>query len=52
MTMLLHALLKKGGYSWINRHRQSGEILELIPLMPGNVTPKQGSDHRIWYEVR
>jgi HK97 family phage portal protein len=51
MTMLLHALLKKGGYSFINRS-VTGEILELVPLMPGNVTPKQDSARRVFYEVR
>jgi HK97 family phage portal protein len=51
MTMLLHALLKKGGYSYINRS-SAGEVLELIPLMPGNVTPRQDAARRVFYEVR
>lgn len=51
MTMLLHALLAKAGYSYINRNRSTGEILELIPLMPGRVTPKQDSAWNVTYEV-
>jgi HK97 family phage portal protein len=51
MTMLLHAILKKGGYSFINRGA-TGEVLELVPLMPGNVTPKQDIAGRVTYEVR
>jgi HK97 family phage portal protein len=50
-TMLLHALLSKGGYSYINRGA-NGEVLELLPLMPGNVTPKQDSAWNVWYEVK
>lgn len=52
MTMLLHALLAKGGYSYIIRHRTSGEVLELLPLMPGNVTPVQGKNWSVSYKVR
>lgn len=51
MQMLLHALLKKGGYSFINRG-STGEVLELIPLLPGNVTVKQDALRRVTYEVR
>lgn len=51
MTQLLHALLCKGGYSWINRSPRTGEVLELIPLMPGNVIPRQSVDGTVWYEV-
>lgn len=51
VTMLLHALLKKGGYSFINRS-STGEILELIPLLPGNVRPFQDKARRVWYEVK
>jgi HK97 family phage portal protein len=42
MTMLLHALLAKGGYSYISRSAK-GEVLELIPLLPGNVMVHQDS---------
>lgn len=51
MTMLLHALLCKGGYSYINRSKQDGSILELIPLMPGNVKIRQDSAYHVSYEV-
>lgn len=51
MTTMLHALLKKGGYNFINRHRTTGEILELVPLMPGNVTPKQDRNWNLTYDV-
>lgn len=51
MTMLLHALLRKGGYSWINRG-VDGEVMELIPLMPENVTPRQDAKWNVTYEVR
>jgi len=50
MTMMLHALLKKGGHSFINRGKK-GEVLELIPIMPGNITPRQLSDWSLVYDV-
>lgn len=50
MTMLLHALLGKGGHSFINRS-SDGEVLELIPLLPGRVTPKQDSRWNVTYDV-
>jgi HK97 family phage portal protein len=50
MTMLLHALLKKAGYSLINRGA-SGAVLELIPLLPGTVTPRQLPDWTLVYDV-
>jgi phage portal protein BeeE len=51
MTQLLHALLARGGYSWINRSSE-GEVLELIPLMPQFVIPKRDRNWNITYEVR
>lgn len=50
MTMLLHALLGKAGYSFINRS-SSGEVLELIPLMPHCVKAVQSRDWSVTYEV-
>lgn len=50
MTMLLHALLCKFGISYINRSAK-GEVLELIPLMPNNVTVRQLSDFSLVYDV-
>lgn len=51
MTMMLHALLAKGGYSYVNRHRETREVLELIPLIPSRVKPKQAKDWSVTYEV-
>lgn len=51
MTMLLHALLGKGGFSFINRSPSTGEVLELIPLIPGRVTPRQDSRWNVTYDV-
>ncbi len=49
MTMLLHALLGPGGYSYISRN-PAGEVIELIPMLPGSVAVKQSSDWSISYE--
>ncbi len=51
MQMLLHALLGKGGYSYISRSPTTGKPIELIPLLPGNVTVKQDSQWNVSYEV-
>jgi HK97 family phage portal protein len=50
MWMMLHALLAKGGYSFINR-APDGEVLELIPLMSHRVTPKQDARWNVTYDV-
>lgn len=50
MTMLLHALLAKAGYSYINRG-SSGEVLELLPILPGRVKPIQAKDWTVTYEI-
>lgn len=49
MTMLLHALLGQGGYSYISRN-PAGEVIELIPMLPGTVAVKQSTDWSISYE--
>jgi HK97 family phage portal protein len=49
MTMLLHALLGKAGYSYINRSN-SGAVVELIPIMPGCITVRQSSGWEVSYE--
>jgi HK97 family phage portal protein len=49
MTMLLHALLGKGAYSYISRSSK-GEVLELIPMLPGSVLVRQAPDWSISYE--
>lgn len=51
MTMLLHALLTHGGHSFINRNKETGAVLELVPLMPGNVRPRQLEDWTVVYDV-
>jgi HK97 family phage portal protein len=50
MTMLLHALLCKFGISYISR-AADGTVLELIPLMPGNVTVRQLANYDLVYDV-
>lgn len=50
MTMMIHALLTHGGHSFINRDKD-GRILELIPLMPQNVIPRQLADFTVVYDV-
>jgi HK97 family phage portal protein len=49
MTMLLHALLGKAGYSYINRS-EDGTVVELIPLRPSNVIARQALDWSVSYE--
>lgn len=51
MQMMLHALLKKGAYSFINRDRATGEVLELIPLNPNRVCVKQDRAYQLTYEL-
>jgi HK97 family phage portal protein len=50
MTMMLHALLCRAGYSLINRGA-NGEVIELIPLMPHAVVPRQLADWTLVYDV-
>lgn len=50
MTMMLHALLCLGGYSFINRSTD-GEVLELIPLIPNRVRVKQDAQWNVTYDV-
>lgn len=49
-TMLLHALLAKGGYSYVNR-AANGDVLELLPVLPHRVKPIQGKDYSVSYEI-
>lgn len=51
MQMLLHALLTKGAYSFINRDSE-GAVLELIPLEPSRVIPKQDKQWNVTYEIK
>lgn len=49
--MMIHALLAHGGYSLINR-ASDGSILELIPIQPGRILPRQDKQWRVTYEIR
>jgi HK97 family phage portal protein len=49
-TLMLHALLCKAGYAFINRAKD-GSVLELIPLLPSRVIPRQLPDWTIVYDV-
>lgn len=51
MVMLLHALLCKFGISYVSRSPKTGEVLELIPLMPGNVKVRQLPNFELRYDV-
>lgn len=51
MTMLLHALLCQFGISYISRSQETAEVLELIPLMPGNVKVRQLDNYELRYDV-
>jgi HK97 family phage portal protein len=50
-TMMYHAVLAKGGFAWINRDRSTGEVLELLPLLPNWVTVRQAPDFTITYAI-
>lgn len=50
MTMLLHALLAKAGYSYINR-AANGDVLELLPILPSRVKAIQSKDWTVSYEI-
>lgn len=50
MTMFLHALLGRVGYSYISRDAR-GRVIELIPLMPSRVKVRQDSQWNVTYEV-
>ena len=50
-TVAMHAVLCGNHYSFISRSSR-GEILELVPLDPGSVTPKRASNWELTYEVR
>lgn len=48
MLMLLHALLGRGGYSYISRG-SDGYVAELIPMLPGSLQVKQDSEWTVSY---
>lgn len=45
-----HVELRGNAYSYVNRYR--GEVRELIPLPPADVTVEQDDRHRVTYKVR
>lgn len=49
-TMMLHAGLDIGGFSVISRNSR-GEVLELLPVLPGRVRVIQDSDYSVKYEI-
>lgn len=48
-TMMFHAVLCEGAYAYIGRGM--GKLVELIPLVPGRVRPKQSTDYGLTFEV-
>jgi HK97 family phage portal protein len=49
-TSMYHAGLAKGAYAFANKVR--GRTVELLPLVPGNVTVKQDAEYGVTYEIR
>ena len=49
--IVMHCVLVGNAYVFVNRSTR-GEVLELIPLNPARVTPKQHADWSITYTVR
>ncbi|MEI7704517.1 MAG: phage portal protein [Deltaproteobacteria bacterium] len=49
-TLMYHAILSKGGFAIISRNIH-GEVLELLPLVPGNVNVRQDSGRKVFFEV-
>lgn len=49
-TMMLHAVLCKGAYAYINRNGRK-EPKELIPLVPGRCKPSQSRDYTLTYDL-
>ncbi|MBP7704190.1 MAG: phage portal protein [Caulobacter sp.] len=48
-TMMLHAVLGKGGFAYKNRVK--GKVVELLPLRSDCTVVKQGTDWTLTYEV-
>jgi len=48
-TMAIHAVLTGNAVAFVNRLR--GEVREIIPITPGNVTIKQRDDYSLIYTV-
>lgn len=50
--MTFWAALDGAAYAYISRDPDSGEPLELLPLVPGQCVPRQDQDWSVWYEVQ
>jgi HK97 family phage portal protein len=48
---MLHATLGLGHFSIISMREASGEVSELLPLVPENVTIRQANDWTVSYEI-
>ncbi|MCR4300834.1 MAG: phage portal protein [Sulfuricaulis sp.] len=50
-TMAIHALLTGNAIAYVGRDMK-GDIRELIPIKPGDVTIKQARDYSLTYEIK
>lgn len=50
-SMMLHAALTHGGFSYINRSSRTGEVLELVPIMPSSVRVLMDPQYNVTYQV-
>lgn len=48
-TLMIHAVLTGNGFAFINR--VGGRVVELIPLLPGQVSIEQKADYSLVYRV-
>jgi len=48
---IAHICLSGNFYAFINRSSISGQVMELLPLQPNSVQPKQMEDYSIVYEI-
>jgi len=48
-TLMLHLVLTGNAFAFINR--VGAEVRELIPLPPGRVVVRQGSDYELTYTI-
>lgn len=49
-AMVIHAMLTGNAYCFVNR--VNGKVVELLPLLPADCTPKMADDWTITYTVR
>jgi HK97 family phage portal protein len=49
---MFHAIFARGAVSYINRGLSGKEVIELLPLVPGSWTVRQGADREIFYDVQ